>query len=108
MYGGRNEGWHVPHERITLHVLYDSYSRESMGQTMFVSYDLLSPYGMNYLHLMRTLEEQDMDGWIGEHLVYGENLSYDGVTKEKTLQHSPCSCLRSSNNFGGEECNVLN
>ena len=31
---------------------------------MFVSYDLLSPYGMSYLHLMRTLEEQDMDGLV--------------------------------------------
>ena len=75
---------------------------------MFVSYDLLSPYGMRYLHLMRILEVQDMDGWIGEHLVYGGSLSYDGVTKEDILQQSPCSCLRSSNNFGGEDCNIPN
>ena len=75
---------------------------------MFVSYDLLSPYGMSYLHLMRTLEEQDMDGWIGEHLAYGGSLSYVGVTKEEILQHSPCSCLRTSNNFGGEDCNIPN
>ena len=52
---------------------------------MFVSYDLLSPYGMRFLHLMRTLEEQDMDGWIGEHLAYGGILSYVGVTKEEIL-----------------------
>ena len=48
---------------------------------MFVSYDLLSPYGMSYLHLMRTLEEQDMDRLMGEHLAYGGSLSHNGVTK---------------------------
>ena len=62
--GSKNEGWHVPHERTTLHVFSVSYSRESMRQTMFVSYDLLSPYGMSCLQLMRALEEQDMDGLV--------------------------------------------
>ena len=33
----------------------------------------------------RTLEEQDMGGWIGEHLAYGGSLSCVGVTKEEIL-----------------------
>ena len=47
---------------------------------MFVSFELLSPYGRDYLHLMRTLEEQFMEGWIGEHLAYGGSLTPDSVT----------------------------
>ena len=58
---------------------------------MFVSFEILSPYGMHYLHLIRTLEEQFMEGWIAEHLAYGESLSYDYVTNGggEDLQHSP-------------------
>ena len=81
-----------------------------MGKTMFVSYDLLSPYGMSYLHLMRTLEEQDMDRWMGEHLAYGGSLSHVGVTKEgrNVLQHSPYQLLEDKQHFGGEDCNIPN
>ena len=59
---------------------------------MFVSFELLSPYGIDYLHLMRTLEEKFMEGWIGEHLAYGGSLSHVGVTNGggEELQHSPC------------------
>ena len=62
---------------------------------MFVSFELLSPYGMDYLHLMRILEEKLMEGWIGEHLAYEGSLSRDGVSFDggKELQHSPCQLL---------------
>ena len=60
-------------------------SGRAWGKTMFVTYDLLSPYEMSYLHLMRILEEQDIDGGIGEHLAYGGILSCVGVTKEEIL-----------------------
>ena len=30
MYGGREEGWHVPHGMTTLHVLYVSHFKESI------------------------------------------------------------------------------
>ena len=71
----------VPYGMATLHVLYVSYFRESIGQTMFVSFELLSPYAVDYLHLMITLE-QFMDGWISEHLAYGGSLSHVDVTNE--------------------------
>ena len=81
-----------------------------MGKTMFVSYDLLSPYGMSYLHLMRTLEEQVMDGWFGEHLAYGGSLNHVGVTNGggDELQHSPYQLLEDKQHFGGEDCNIPN
>ena len=65
---------------------------------------------MDYLHLMRTLEEQFMEGWIGEHLVYGGSLSHDGVTNGggEELQHSPYQLLEDKQHFGGEDCNIPN
>ena len=80
MYGGRMGGLYLPHGMDILHVPYVSYFREKIGKTMFLSGDLLSPCGMDYLHLMRTLEEKFMEGWIGEHLAHGGSLSHDGVT----------------------------
>ena len=65
-------GMYVPYGREIPHVHYATCFRENIGQTMFVSFELLSPYGMDYLHLMRTLEEKFMEGWIGEHLAYEE------------------------------------
>ena len=58
---------------------------------MFVSLELLSPCGMNYLHLMRTLEENFIEGWIGRDLAYEGSLSHDGVTNDggEEWQHSP-------------------
>ena len=61
-------GMYVPHGMETLYVCYATCFRESIGSSMFVSFELLTPCGMDYVHLMRTLEEQFMEGWIGEHL----------------------------------------
>ena len=62
MYGGRMGGMYVPYGMEILHVYYATCFRENIGPAMFVSFELLSPYGMDYLHLMRTLEEQFMEG----------------------------------------------
>ena len=66
MNGGRMGGLIMPFGRDTLHFYYATCFRENIGQTMFVSFELLSPYGMDYLHLMRTLEEKFMEGWINQ------------------------------------------
>ena len=62
MFGRRMEGMYVPYGREIIHVHYAACFSENIGQTMFVSFELLSPYGMDYLHLMRTLEEEFMEG----------------------------------------------
>ena len=80
MIGGRMEGLNVPFGREILHVNYATCVRDNIGKTMFVSFDLLSPCGMNYLHLIRNLEDQFMEGWIGEHLSYEGSLSHVGIT----------------------------
>ena len=64
----------------TLYVPHATCFRESIGSTMFVSFDFMTPCGMDYVHLIMTLEEQFMEGWIGEHLAYVEILTHDGVT----------------------------
>ena len=73
-------GLYVPYGREIIHVHYATFFRDNIGQTMFVSFELLSPCGMNYLHLIRTLEEKFMEGWIGRNLAYEEILSHFGVT----------------------------
>ena len=74
-------GMYVPHGMETLYVCYATFFRESIGSSMFVSFELLTPCGMDYVHLMRTLEEQFIEGWIGENLAYGGSLTHeDGVT----------------------------
>ena len=80
LYGGGMGSMYVPHGMEALHVPYATCFRESIGSAMFVSFELLTPCGMDYVHLMMTLEEQFMEGWIGEHLAYGGSLIHDGVT----------------------------
>ena len=46
MFGGRMGGMYVPYGRDILHVHYATCFRENIGQTMFVSLELLSPCGM--------------------------------------------------------------
>ena len=101
---------YVPYGMNILHVSYVTYFRDNIGKTMFVSCDLLSPYGMDYLHNMRTLEEQFMERWIGEQLAYGGSLSHVGVTNGRggELQHSPYQLLEDKQHLGGEDCNIPN
>ena len=74
---------------------YATCFRESIGSTMFVSFEFLTPCGMDYVHIIMTLEEQFMEDWIGEHLAYEESLNHDGVTNggREELQHSPYQLL---------------
>ena len=53
MFGGMMGGIYVPYGRKILHVHYATFFREKIGKTMFVSFELLSPYGMDYFHLIR-------------------------------------------------------
>ena len=101
---------YVLYGREILHVHYDTFFRENIGPTMFVSFELLSPYGMDYLNLMRTLEEKFMEGWIGEHLAYEGSLSLVGVTNARgeEFQHSPYQLLEDKQHLGGEDCNIPN
>ena len=49
LYGGRMGGMYVSHGRENLHVSSATCFRESIGSTMFVSFKLLSPCGMDHL-----------------------------------------------------------
>ena len=103
-------GMYVPYGMEILHVHYATCFRENLGKTIFVSFELLSPYGMDYLHLMRILEEQFMEGWIGEHLAYEGSLSHVGVTNGggEEFQHSPCQLLEDKQHLGREDYNIPN
>ena len=99
---------YVPHGMETLYVPYATCFRESIGPTMFVSVEFFTPCGMDFIHLMMTLEEQFIEAWIGEHLAYEESLIFDGVTNEEgeVLHHSPYRLLEDKQHFGGEDCNI--
>ena len=101
---------YVPHGMEALHVTYATCSRESIGSTMFVSCELLTPCGMDYVHLMMNLEEQFMEAWIGEHLACEESLIFDGATngEGEVLQHSNYQLLEDKQHFRGEDCNIPN
>ena len=83
-------GLHMPFRRDILHVHYATCFREEIWKNMIVSLDLLLLCGMSHLHLMRTWEENFMEGWIGRHLDYEGSLSHGGVTNGggEELQHS--------------------
>ena len=70
---------------------------------MFISFELLSPYGMDYLHLMRTLEEKIMEEWIGEQLAYEElhHMLVSPMEVEKSCSTHLVSFLRTSNIWEG-------
>ena len=63
-----------------LYVPHATCFRESIAPTMFFSIDFFTPCGIDYVHLMMTLEEQFMEAWIGEHLDCEDSLIFDGVT----------------------------
>ena len=110
MFGGSMGGIYVPYGRENIHVHYSTCFRENIGKTMFVSFEFLSHYGMDYLHLMITLEQKFMEGWIGEHLPYEGSLSHVSVTNGggEELQHSPCQLLEDKQNLGREDYNIPN
>ena len=65
---------------------------------------------MDYVHLIMTLEEKFMEGWIGEHLAHEEILILDGVTNGggEVLQHSPYQFFEDKQHFGRKDCNIPN
>ena len=73
-------------------------------------FELLSPYGMDYLHLMRNLEDNFMEAWISRHFSYDGSLSHEGVTNDggEELQHSPCQLLEDKQHLGREDYNIPN
>ena len=77
---------------------------------MITTLDLLLPYGISHLYLIRTWEKHVMEGWIGRHLAYMGSLSHGGVTNDggEELQHSPCQLLEDKQHLGGEDCNIPN
>ena len=87
MYGGRMGSLYVPHGMENIFVSPATCFREIIGSAMFISFEFLTPYGMDYVHLIMTIQEQLMEDWIGEHL---ESLVHDGVTNVggEVLQHS--------------------
>lgn len=101
---------YVPHGMETLYVHYATCFRKTSGSAMFVSFEFSTPCGMDYAHLIITLEEKFMEGWIGENLAYEEILNHDGVTNGggEVLQHLPYQLLEDEQHFGGEECSIPN
>ena len=103
-------GRYLPYGMEILHLSYVTCFRENIGQTMVISFELFPPYGMDYWHLMRTLEEKFMEGWIGEHLAYEGIFSHVCVTNGEgdEFQHSPYQLLDDKKHLGGEDCNIPN
>ena len=62
---------------------------------MFISVECFTPCGMDYAHLMLTLEEHFLMYWVDEHLAYDEDLIIDDVINEgwEGLQLSPYQFL---------------
>ena len=75
---------------------------------MLISIEFFTPGGMDYAHLMLTLEEQFMMYWLDEHLAYDEDLILDGVINGggEVLLLSPSQLLEDKQHFGGEGCNI--
>ena len=68
------------------------------------------PPSLFLVAIFNTLEEQFMEGWIGEHLAYGGRLSHVGVTNGggEELKHSPCQLLEDKQHLGREDYNICN
>ena len=103
-------GLSMPFGRKDLHVYYATCLRENIGKNMIATLELFLPCGMSHLHLIRTWEENVMEGFIGIYLVYEESLPHGGVTNGggEELQHSPLQFLEDKQHLGGEDCNIPN
>ena len=99
---------YVPHGMELLLVAHATCFRGSIAPTMFIFVEFFTPGGMDYAHLMLTLEEQFMMYWLDEHLAYDEDLILDGVIKGggEFLQLSPYYLLEEKQHFGGEDYNI--
>ena len=70
-------GWEVCMYHMGWKLSIDTCFRESIGLTMFVFVEFFTPSGMDYAHIMLTLEEQFMMYWLVEHLAYDEDFILD-------------------------------
>ena len=108
LYGQRVGSVYVPHG-IEIHlVLHDTCFICSIASTMFISVEFFTPRGMDYVHIMLTLEEQFMMYWLVEHLAYDQDLILDDAINEggEVLQLLPYQFLEDKKNFGWEHCNI--
>ena len=99
---------YVPHG---LELLYEPHAicfRESIAPAMFISVEFFTPCGMDYAHLMLTLEEQFLMYWLDENLAYDDELIiYDVLNGGgEELQLPPYHFLEEKQHFGGEDCNI--
>ena len=99
---------YVPHGLELLYEPHATCFREIIAPTMFISVEFFTPGGMDYAHLMLTLEEQYLMYWLDEHLDYDEDWIIDDAINEggEVLQLSPYQLLEDKQHFGGEDCNI--
>ena len=70
---------YVPNGLELLPVPHATCFRWRIALTMFISVEFFTPVGIDYAHLMLTLQEKFMMYWLDEHLAYDEDLILDGV-----------------------------
>ena len=99
---------YVPHSLELLPVPHDTCFRWSIAPTMFIFVEFFSLGGMDYAHLMLTLEEKFMMYWLDEHLAYDEDLIIDDAINKggEVLQLLPYQLLEDKQHFGGEDYNI--
>ena len=99
---------YVPHGLELLLVLQVTCFRWSIAPAMFISVEFFTPEGMDYAHIMLTLEEQFMMYWFVEHLAYDEDLILDDAINGggEVLHLLPYQLLEDKQHFGGEDCNI--
>ena len=89
------DNFYVPHGLKLLCEPHATCFREIIAPVMFISIEFFTPCGMDYAHLMLTLEEQLLMYWLDEHLAYDKDLIIDGVINGggEVLQISPYHLL---------------
>ena len=109
-YGQRMGSVYVSHGLELQLVLHDTCLRCGIAPPMFISVEFFTPEGIDYAHIMLSLEEQFMMLWLAEHLIYDEDLIIDDANNEggEVLQLLPYHLLENKKHFGGEDCNIPN
>ena len=90
MYEQNISSVYVPHGFELQLVLHDTCFRHSTASPMFISIEFLTPIGVDYAHIMMTLDEQFLGAWLMEHLVLDEDLNLeDPISEEEALHILP-------------------
>ena len=108
LYGQRMSSVYVPHGLELLPVFHDTCFRCSTASTMFISVEFFTPDGLDYVHIMLTLEEKYTGNWLIEHLAYdGDFILHDTMDGgEEVLQLLPYQFLEDKQHLGGEDCDI--